>query len=305
MLLTVAEAFTKFRSNLEPTSSEATDASRRQTKVRQQVGAELAVADSFLTGSYARNTAVRPLKDVDIMVVLGDDERGYLDQVPSNILNKTRDILEAHYPGRVSTQARSVTVKFGTKVVNDTADKVVAIDVVPAFIDGDNYKIPDTRASTWMSTNPKVHKQLATSCNTDLSGHWVPMVKMIKKANSHAGESRSSGKPVKPSFLLEVMARRLIVGPWTGTLPLELRAFFASAADLIDQPWPDPAGLGPDVSDRLHSSSGDLAAARSWLNDTVATCDLALRQARNDQVGAALATWQGLFGPLFVKSTST
>lgn len=300
--MTVAEAFEKFRSNLEPTKSEIDDASRRQKAIRDQVGAGIAVDDSFLTGSYARHTAVRPLKDVDIMVVLSDSERSYLDEAPVNVIQRIADLLEIHYPNRVTVQASSVMVEFGIQVVDDISDKVVSVDVVPAFVDGEVYTIPDSRLGTWISTNPKVHKQLATSCNADLSGHWVPMVKMVKKANSHAGESRSGGKPVKPSFLLEVMAHNLIVGPWTGTLPLELRSFFASAADLIDQAWPDPAGLGPNISDRLQSSPTDLAAARTWLLQTVALCDLALRQNRNGQTGAALDTWQSLFGPLFVKT---
>lgn len=296
MLMTVAEAFTKFRSNLEPTKTEIKDASRRQQEIRAQVGGEIGVEDSFLTGSYARSTAVRPLKDVDIMIVLTDDERPYLDQAPNSIVNRICEILEPHYPNRVTPQASSVMVEFGIDVVADISDKVVSVDVVPAFVSGDVYTIPDTRTGQWVDTNPKVHQQLATVCNVELSGHWVPMVKMIKKANSHAG------KPVKPSFLLEVMAQNLIVGPWTGTLPLELRSFFASAADLVGQPWPDPAALGPNISDRLHSSPAELETAKAWLLEAVATCDLALRQNRNGQTGSALDTWQNLFGPLFVKT---
>ena len=53
MLLTVSEAFDKFRSNLEPTQTERSDASRRQQTIRSQVAADMDVADSFLTGSYA------------------------------------------------------------------------------------------------------------------------------------------------------------------------------------------------------------------------------------------------------------
>lgn len=299
--MTIAEAFQNFRSNLEPTASETNDAARRQKKIRSQVEASISVADSFLTGSYARHTAVRPLKDVDIMVVLDHDERSYLDKAPSAILDRVSDVLEPHYPGRVTRQDRSVMVEFGVTIVNDTSDRVVSVDVVPAFPDAEHYVIPDTRTGQWMATNPKIHQQLATACNQDLSGHWVPMVKMIKKANSHAAE-RMGAKPVKPSFLLEVMSHALIVSPWTGTVPLELRAFFASATDLIHETWPDPAGLGPNVSDRLHSSPTDHANASAWLKSTVATCDLALRQARNNQTGAALDTWQGLFGPLFTKT---
>lgn len=301
-MLTIPEAFAKFKSNLEPSQREREDASRRQKTIRGQVEEGLSVATSFLAGSYIRETAVRPLKDVDIMVVLSDPETEYLDQPPTAVLDKLIEILEPHYPGRTHRQRRSVNVQFGVKVVDDTSHQVVGVDVVPAFADGSHYTIPDTFTGRWMPTNPKVHQDLATMSNAALDRQWVPMVKMIKKANSHAGEQRPEGKPVKPSFLLEVMAHTLLPPPWTGPYPLELRQFFASAADLIDQEWPDPAGLGPAVSDRLQSSPADLAAAKRWLGEAVSTCDLGLRQARNNQIGAALGTWQTLFGPLFVKS---
>lgn len=304
MLLTVAEAFDKFRSNLEPTNSEVDDASRRHQKIRSQIAAELSVADSFLTGSYARHTAVRPLKDVDIMIVLAEDENDYLRQNPQCVLNRICEILEPHYPNRVHPQSRSVTVEFGINIVDDISDKVVAIDVVPAFPESTNYQIPDTHSGTWILTNPKEHQRIATDCNAALNGHWIPLVKMAKKANSHAG-SQNGEKPVRPNFLLEVMAHTLVVPPWVGPYSLELRALFASVSDLIDQRWPDPAGLGPDVNSRLLASPNELAEAKRWLDETVATCDLALRHARDDRIGAALNTWQKLFGPLFVKTKAT
>ena len=236
------------------------------------------------------------------MVVLDATERGYLRRQPEAVLDKVHEILEPHYPGRVRAQARSVTVEFGTRVVNDVSDRVVAMDVVPAFNEGMNYRIADTHSGTWILTNPKTHQKLATECNAQLSKHWVPLVKMVKKANSRAGEASFDGKPVKPNFLLEVMAHSLIAAPWTGPYPMEIRAFLASAADLIDRRWPDPAGLGPDITTRLHQSPVLLREAKEWLASTVTDCDLALRQARNNQIGAALATWQQMFGPLFVKT---
>ena len=195
--MTISEAFAKFRSNLEPTQTEISDASRRQQTTRSQVEAGIGMADSFLTGSYVRNTAVRPLKDVDVMVVLDDTERGYLQQHPRVALERVREILEPHYPGRVTVQARSVTVEFGTEIVNDVSDRVVEVDVVPAFSEGANYRIADTHSGAWTLTNPETHRELATECNARLAKHWVPLIKMLKKANSRAGEARPAGKPVR------------------------------------------------------------------------------------------------------------
>src|SRR4029434_4645998 len=67
--------------------------------------------------------------------------------------------------------------------------------------------------------------------------------------------NREKNKPVKPSFLLEVMALEILRPPFGGDFPYEFMAFFATAADRIQEEWPDPAGLGPPVSDAMDTSA--------------------------------------------------
>ena len=69
---TIAESFTKLRSNLEITFDQALTVATRQNGVRQTVNAGMKVVDDFLTGSYMRSTMISPLKeaDVDIFIVL-------------------------------------------------------------------------------------------------------------------------------------------------------------------------------------------------------------------------------------------
>src|SRR5205085_10944422 len=87
-MLTVPEAFEKFRSRLLLTDSEQKDASRRQQKIREQVRDGLGVERDFLTGSYGRNTKTKPLKDVDIFLVLKESESDYLTRPPDAILDR-------------------------------------------------------------------------------------------------------------------------------------------------------------------------------------------------------------------------
>jgi hypothetical protein len=116
-----------------------------------------------------------------------------------------QEILVPYYgEQRVSIEHYSVRVDFGVRIVDDLTDQVVSFDVVPAFADGDAYQIPDTRLCDWMTTDPRIHKAKATKANNAFDRQWKPVVKMAKKWNQH------HDKPVKPMFLIEVMALDLL-----------------------------------------------------------------------------------------------
>lgn len=296
-MLTVDEAFKKFKSRLEISTNEQQAASRRQRKLREQLDDGLDIAHDFLTGAYARDTKTKPLRDVDIFVELGPDEQEYRDQHPAAILTRVRDVLVPHYgEGRVTTDRRCVRVDYGLVLVDDMSDDVMSCDVVPAFGKGDAYEIPDDVLGEWITTDPRVHAERATAANKAFSGQWKPLVKMAKKWNQHNGE------PVEPSFLIEVLALRLVDGPWGGDYPYELRQFFASAADRLGDGWADPAGLGPAVSDCLDEDSQKMRAAHDALAAAEAACTEALRLNRSGRTGDALSEWQRLFGPTFSKT---
>lgn len=292
-MLTVAEAFEKFRKRLALTDGEQQDASRRQQKIRQQVRGGLAVERDFLTGSYGRNTKTKPLKDVDIFVVLKESEADYLEKGPDVILDRLVEILSPHYPGKTSKGNRAVKIEFGDAIADE---QVMSVDIVPAFSRNGDFRIPDRRQNDWIKTNPEIHKQKAGDAQAAFDEKWKPAVKMIKKWNDH------QEKPVKPSFLLEVMALELLAPPFGGSYPRELRQFFASAAASIDEEWPDPAGLGPPVTARLAENSWERDQAKSALRSAEAACTEALRLEQSGRTGAALDVWQELFGPRFAKS---
>ena len=89
---------------------------------------------------------------------------------------------------------------------------------------------------------------------------------------------------------------------WAGSYPRELKAWFATAIDAIDETWDDPAELGHPVSDRIAADAGLRAAARIALRQAEAACTEAINHERANRIGAALDMWQQLFGPAFAKS---
>ncbi len=296
-MLTVSEAFTKFKSRLELSTREQDDAAARQQRIRSLMATDFDTGgNDFLTGSYSRQTKTKPLHDVDIFVPLGGNDQHYRDEAPINVLSDVRYTLATEYGDhRVEVQRRSVRVDFGVKLVDDLSDAVMSFDVTPAFADGDHYVIPDRTTGDWMATDPRVHAIKATDANKAFNGHWNPVVKMIKKWNEN------HDKPIKPSFLIEVMSLELLAD-WAGSYPRELKAWFATAIDAIDQIWEDPAGLGHPVSDRMSADSSQRAVARLALKQAEAACTQALNYDRSGRTGAALDVWQDLFGPSFAKS---
>ena len=289
-MLTVTEAFRKFRSNLELTQKEQDDASRRQKDIRAYMDECFHIDRDFLTGSYRRWTKTRPLKDVDIFCVLGNDEKKYRSKPPNILLGKIDGKLATEYGrGNVTMQRRSVSVNFG---VAGQAEKVMSFDVVPAYDVGRHYEIPDTKtAGGWTETDPEIHAQRASEANEAFSGEWKGIVRMIKRWNNE------NDKPVKPSFFLEVMALDLLRPPFGGDYPREFMAFFASAADRIHQEWPEPARLGPPVSDGMTTAEKD--SAKSRLVAASNSIRTAMNLSSRGQNGDALREYYKLFGDLF------
>ena len=72
MAKTIDEGFKKLRSNLEITDLQEETVSERQKNVRKALEDDFDILESYLAGSYRRNTMIAPLKsaDVDIFMVL-------------------------------------------------------------------------------------------------------------------------------------------------------------------------------------------------------------------------------------------
>jgi hypothetical protein len=278
----VDDAFQKLKETLEITKSEEDLASRRHREIREYLHGELDLSDDFLTGSYRRETKTKRLKDVDIFIVLNPDGANgeWRDRAPRRVLEDLAAVLRRRYPS-VSIGRRSCTVEFGKD------EEIMSFDVVPAFEHRDGgYEIPDRTSGDWVRTDPTIHADLATKKNGACGKNWIPFVKMAKGWNRHAEG------PVKPSFLLEVMALDLVKEPF-GRYQDEMRWFLASAADHIMDRWPDPANLGPDVN---QMDTAEKTAAKRALTEALEVAEEAVRLEDAGLDRAAVEEWRKLFG---------
>jgi hypothetical protein len=135
---------------------------------------ETASPHSRLTGSYSRKTAVREIKDVDVLVFL---PLAALDDRPSGVLREIRDALE-DFPDAsldLTAQRRSVRV-----VVPDDA---LEIDVVPAVAEDeidDVLRVPDRESSTWLDSQPLGYGKALSGLNQANASRVKPIIRLLK-----------------------------------------------------------------------------------------------------------------------------
>ncbi len=278
-MMTIAQAFQSFLEKLELRASERDDASKQHSYLRESLSQHMDIEDNFLSGSYARSTAIRPLNDIDIFLVLKQSQALNPSVAPEKVLTEVQTTLEAIYPNkRAKLQTRSVNIEFSTTGI--------AYDVVPAFL-GDKagvYKLPDRDTPQWIETNPKIHSELSVQANKAAGNKLKPLVKAVKHAkNVHGSEARS--------FHLEVLAWQILTSPPDNYLA-GLKILLEGLVARICLPCPDPAGLGPDIQ----PSAAKCQTAQVWLNRMVDLVREADSHTRDGRIGEAHGRLRELFG---------
>ncbi len=76
-----------------------------------------------------------------------------------------------------------------------------------------------------------------------------------------------------------------------------MQSLFATLASRITDEWPDPAGLGPPISNGMDAARK--ARARDLLHAAEREATLAIDHVRRGRNVEALRAWRELFGPKF------
>lgn len=199
---------------------------------------------------YARHTAIAPLKDIDVFVVLDQEERRDLfDGTAWRCINAvraaTKDALHRlAQPPRL--QKRSVGIDFATAELR--------VELVPAFTTEHDgvFRIADRHADRWILSAPQIHAEISTEANRRSGRLLKPVIKMLK------AWKRQHNLPIK-SFHLEVMCYRAPILP-SHTLSEALACTFSHLSLAIVLPCPDPARVGDPIdSDMAPEDRGVVA----------------------------------------------
>lgn len=284
-MATVKEAFHQFLSDLNLTDAQQAAASDQHVRLRNDLSRVVQLDpahQTFLSGSYARKTAIRPLDDIDMFCVLLPTTTQRLSWTPSEALAYIEKALKDTNQGKTpKIQNRSVNIAFtGTGI---------AYDVVPAFAAANGYDIPDLRAGRWIRSNPKIHAEKATGANAGTDGDLKRLTKAVKQWNRGLPEDQQLR-----SFLLEVAAWDVLTSKPADAL-VGLGDLLVGLGDrLAGGPVPEPARLGPNLDDDLVGAARTNAIAR--LRDAGKQVREAAKRAADGETEAAHYTLRTLFG---------
>jgi len=295
---------TKLLADIEPSETTKSDASSAHWNLRNYLATHETFSEvhveTFLSGSYGRNTSIRPREtgglvcqpDVDIIVVTNHT----FDDAPADVLDQLREVLEEKYDVEDQVNARSVSVSTSR----------VKMDVVPIIEApvGDRYKyyIPDRETGRWVPTNPPGHSEWSTSVNKANGGRFKPLVKLFKWWRRENPTAEKGNRPkgfVIEKIVADSMSATEENYPELFTKSMEsivLRYAYHHALGVVPS-IQDPSVPGNNITSRL--SYSEFSAFYKKTEGHAKLARTALGESDEDK---AREMWQQIFGKRFPAS---
>lgn len=168
--------FYNLLSNIEPSKSTKKYVSSLQSNLREYLKNSEQYkhihVDTFVSGSFAKNIAIRPSvnedkQDVDIVVVTNYNKKNS----PEHILTELKDVLSISEKYKnIRLQSKSVGIDMAN----------YHIDIIPLIAEDNHFWIGNRENNKWILTNPKKHIEWSTRINKENENKYKPLVKLLK-----------------------------------------------------------------------------------------------------------------------------
>ncbi|WP_372012439.1 nucleotidyltransferase [Tistrella mobilis] len=288
--------FTELLADIEPSQTTKTRASGGHNGIREHLRTQSSFEDryvtSFLSGSYARSTSIRPRTtadgverpDVDIIVVTNFSTSDRPDDVLKEVCRALEDGDNGYGVERINK--RSVRVETWQ----------AEMDIVPVVSTSNGYMIPDRDTGTWKFTNPPVHTSWSAEQNQKFDGRFKPLVKLFKWWR----RINPSGRRPK-GFILEVLVSR--------HAPTAEAHYGEAFAQLLTNIYNEYAGLAAnnqkpflaDPADPSNDILGKVSVAqwKDFIEKVRVYADIARRAQDAVDMEEATRQWRRVFGDRF------
>jgi hypothetical protein len=288
--------FIELLTDIEPSPTTKSRASAGHIGVRDHLETQEAVRNryisSFLSGSYARSTSIRPRTsadgeerpDVDIIVVTNFTTTDHPDDVLEEVCLALEDGGEGYEIERIN--------KRSVRVETWQAD----MDIVPVVQTSNGYMIPDRDNGTWKFTNPPVHTSWGARQNQVFDGRFKPLVKLFKWWR----RVNPSGRRPK-GFVLEVLvslhapATEVHYGEAFAQLLVDIYNAYATLPSNNQKPFiADPADQLNDILGKV-----TIAQWKDFIEKVRVYANIARRAQDAEDMEEATRLWRRVFGDRF------
>jgi hypothetical protein len=292
----LAEAFDEFQRTVDADRNQVVLARDRRDTFKKAFGAETDVTEVFGSGSLRRSTQLKPVHDVDLVIVYrqedhpdwgqpGDSAGLALDHVRQRV-----NLLLGATSGSIETLVRLARWRnHAVKCFIDDPDDPDAftVDAMPTLRQPDDtLLIPEAVNNQWVTADPEdLIRRVAE--HHSAWPYFRPMVRVLKQWR----HSVLVQEKIK-SLVMEVLALECM--PRNGSRPEALRAFFIAAAVRVNWDLVDPAGHCGLIQPNL-----DTVGLRVALENAAEIATQACTAAANGDTDDALRAWQEIFGPSF------
>jgi hypothetical protein len=292
----VNDAFDAFQEAVDAERAQVVLARARRDIFKKALGTEADVAEVFGSGSLRRSTQLKPIHDVDLVVVYAGNDHpdwGLPGDSAEEALDYTRGRVNALLGATNGTVDklvwRALPRNHAVKCFLDDSDdpEAFTVDTMPALRQADGtLLIPEVLSYKWVTADPEDLIQRVADHQADWS-YFRPIVRVLKDWRRSV---KVEGK-IK-SLLIEVLALECM--PRSGSRAEALRAFFTAAAVRVNTPIEDPAGLCGLIQPDL-----DKIGLRIALEEASEIATRACEHAAAGDTDDALRAWQEIFGEDF------
>lgn len=289
MARTVDNSFTQLDENLNLDPFVRQKAQTLHNTIRDDLTKDGLIAGSFLQGSFARKTMLKPLKDVDIVCLLpaymwellrGPDGPGKaMESFKAPIVDRFPDV-----QFDVGDEPAGKALRLTLAGVDFT------IDLVPAFdTDNDYVLIGERFEGTWEPSNTRIQLKRVSDRNQATDGRFVHQVREVKALTKHHEELDFVSGIVVESIAFAVIGRKMLdKDAAAGVLEY--------AKNAVKGPVLEPAGED-DVTAKWTGEERE-TAARVYAEASRKAAE-ALRLERAGDTDTAISVWHSLFGAAF------
>ncbi len=308
-MLSLREHFVQLQTNIQPKENRAALARDLPDNLRDYLQGTDKIATvsphSRLSGSYARNTAIKTIKDVDILLFVEPDCKTEKDSaaiIIDKLVNALQGLPRALEDGNgyvdaelaLKRQRRSVQVHV------TVAGQDFSMDVVPAIAEdglGKALLVPDRHLSKWISSDPLGYNQSLSNLNKECYGKIVPLDKMFK----HWRDAQMKRRRPK-SYWLECMVHQYANEDQLATKDASYGELFFSLLKAVLEDLGDAwrsDGSVPTIVDPMLKNN----VAGSWTRDEFDAFMRRIEESRRiadralstDDEQQAIKLWQRLF----------